>query len=111
MRHDIVLASEAVEDLCRLKANVRAAVEDAIERHLRHEPAKTSKSRIKRLRGFSHPQYRLRVDEVRVFYDLKENTVEVLAVVPKSEAEAWLQAAGEPEERREEETDEESDTV
>ena len=51
---------------------------------------KTSKSRIKRLRGLARPQYRLRVDEVRVFYDVSGSNVEVLAIVPKSEAESWL---------------------
>ena len=81
MRYDIVLAPEAVEDLNRLKANVRAKVRDAMEEHLRHAPTKTSKSRIKRLRGLSHPQYRLRVDDIRVFYDVTEPLVEVLAIV------------------------------
>src|SRR5947207_12727467 len=96
MRYEIILAPQATEDLRRLKANVRAAVRDAVERHLRHEPTKLSKSRIKRLCGLSHPQYRLRVEDVRVFYDVTESTVEVLAIVPKSEAEAWLSQAGEP---------------
>ena len=31
----------------------------ALEKHLRHEPEKLSKSRIKRLRGLSRPRYRL----------------------------------------------------
>jgi len=91
------MAQPAVDDLHRLKASVSAAVCDAIERHLRHEPTKVSKSRIKRLRGLSHPQFRLRVDEVRVFYDVIETTVEVLAIVPKSKADAWLAESGEPE--------------
>src|SRR5258708_38985030 len=86
----IVLAPEAVEDLRRLTANVRATVRTALETHLRHEPKKTSRSRIKRLRGLRRPQYRLRVDEVRVFYDLSGTTVEVLAIVSKSEAHSWL---------------------
>jgi mRNA-degrading endonuclease RelE of RelBE toxin-antitoxin system len=90
MRFDIVLAPEAVEDLKRLKANVRAEVQAALETHLRHEPTKTSRSRIKRLRGIERPQYRLRVGEVRAFYDVQESTVEVLAIVAKSEAEEWL---------------------
>ncbi len=110
MRYEIILAPPAAEDLRNLKANVRAAVRDAIERHLRQQPTKVSKSRIKRLRGLSHPQYRLRVEEVRVFYDVTESTVEVLAIVPKSEAEAWLSKAGEPQ-AEEEESDEESGTV
>jgi mRNA interferase RelE/StbE len=40
--------------------------------HLRHGPTKLSKSRIKRLRGLEQPQYRLRVGETRVFYDVTE---------------------------------------
>lgn len=90
MRYAIVLAPEAVEDLKRLKAAARSAVRDALETHLRHEPQKTSKSRIKRLRGMNRPQYRLRGSEVRVFYDVADATVEILAIVAKSEAEEWL---------------------
>jgi mRNA interferase RelE/StbE len=110
MWYEIILARQATEDLRRLKANVRAAIRDAVEGHLRHEPTKLSKSRFKRLRGLSHPQYRLRVEDVRVFYDVTESTVEVLAIVPKSEAEAWLSQAGEPT-TEEVETDEESGAV
>ena len=73
-----------------LKANARANVRSALERHLRDEPEKTSRSRIKRLRGIARPQYRLRVGEVRVFYDVSGCTVEILAIVPKSEADLWL---------------------
>lgn len=97
MPYAIVLAPEAVEDLRRLTANVRATVRTALEMHLRHEPEKTSRSRIKRLRGLLRPQYRLRVGEVRVFYDVSGTTVEVLAVVAKSEADTWLAQFGNPE--------------
>ncbi len=96
MRYELVLAPEAAEDLDNLKARDRAAVRDAIEKHLRHQPTKVSKSRIKRLRGLSHPQYRLRVgDDFRVFYDVTEETVQILAVVAKSQAEEWLNEQGE----------------
>ena len=91
-----MLAPEAVEDLRSLKANLRAEVRVALEQHLRHEPGKLSKSRIKRLRGLSKPQFRLRVGEIRVFYDIAGDTVEVLAIVAKSEAEAWLGQFGKP---------------
>jgi mRNA interferase RelE/StbE len=97
MPFDIMLAPEAVDDLKRLKARVRAAVRSALETHLRHGPEKTSRSRIKRLRGLSRPQYRLRVDDIRVFYDVSGTTVEVLAIVSKSEAEPWLAQFGSPE--------------
>jgi mRNA interferase RelE/StbE len=95
MRYEIILAPEAANDLRRLKAHSRAEVRDALERHLRHEPTKTSRSRIKRLRGLSRPQYRLRVGEIRIFYDVSSGSVEVLAIVAKSQAEAWLRQAGE----------------
>jgi mRNA-degrading endonuclease RelE of RelBE toxin-antitoxin system len=65
-----------------------------METHLRREPEKTSRSRIKRLRGLSRPQYRLRVGDIRVFYDVEDGVVEVLAVVPKSETKSWLAQFG-----------------
>jgi hypothetical protein len=51
MRFEIVLALQAIEDFRALKASVRSTVRNALETHLRHEPMKTSRSRIKRLRG------------------------------------------------------------
>ena len=95
MKYEIILAPEAVQDLKRLKAHFRAEVKDALEKHLRYEPLKISKSRIKRLRGLAHPQYRLMVGEIRVFYDITGQVVEVLAIVPKSEAASWLEEMGE----------------
>jgi mRNA interferase RelE/StbE len=97
MPYAIVLAPEAADDLKRLTARVRATVRTALETHLRHKPEKVSRSRIKRLRGLRHPQYRLRVDEVRVFYDISGSIVEVLAIVAKSEAESWLAQFENPE--------------
>jgi mRNA interferase RelE/StbE len=94
MRYDIIFAPEAVADLRGLKAHLRSAVRDAIEKHLRHSPTKVSKSRIKRLRGLSRPQHRLRVDEVRVYYDVSANQVEVLAIIQKAETVAWLKEKG-----------------
>ena len=70
-------------------------MKEAIEGHLRYEPQRTSRSRIKKLRGMSRPQYRLRVEEFRVFYDVTEDRVEVLAIVPKSQAGTWLEEIGE----------------
>ena len=69
-----------------------------MEVHLRHEPAKLSRSRIKRLRGLSHPQYRLRVDDLRVFYDIADEQVRVLAIIAKADADAWLAEEGQTDE-------------
>ena len=90
MRYEVVLAPEAAKAYRSLPAYRRAELRDALERHLRHEPTRASKSRIKRLRGLSQPQYRLRVGEVRVFYDVTHEAVEVLAIVTKAEAAGWL---------------------
>jgi mRNA interferase RelE/StbE len=97
MAFAIVLAPEAVEDLRRMKARARTTVRTALETHLRHEPEKASRSRTKRLRGLRRPQYRLRVDDVRVFYDVSGTTVEILAIVSKSESQSWLAQFGSPE--------------
>ena len=95
MRHEIVLAPEAIQDLKRLRPTKRTELRKAIEAHLRHEPTKTSRSRIKRLRGLSRPQYRLRVGDVRVFYDVDGRSVQVLAIVLKTDAARWLEEVGE----------------
>jgi mRNA-degrading endonuclease RelE of RelBE toxin-antitoxin system len=99
MPYAIILAPEAAEDLDDLKANLRAEVRQGMETHLRHEPGKTSRSRIKRLRKLSQPQYRLRIGDVRVFYDVSEKNIEVLAIVLKSEAAKWLAKHGKSEQK------------
>ncbi len=90
MPYEIILSPEAVEDFRSLKATLRAKVRDGLKRYLRHEPTKVSHSRIKRLRGLSQPQYRLRIEDLRVFYDVAGTKVEVLAIVEKSEVDKWL---------------------
>jgi len=96
MPFEIILALEAIEDLKRLKVNVRTNVRSGLETHLRHEPRKLSRSRIKRLRGLRKPRYRLRVGDVRIFYDVTETTVEILAIVDKLEADSWLAQFAKP---------------
>ena len=95
MKYEIIFAPEAVRDFKSLSARERATVRDTIERHLRHSPDRVSKSRIKRLRGIIRPQYRLRVDEIRVFYDIVKQDVEISAIIPKSRAAEWLEEYGE----------------
>lgn len=103
MRYEIIFSPEAEKDIAALKASDRAKVLDAIETFLRYEPEKTSKSRIKRLREMQRPQYRLRIDDLRAFYDLSytdggDGTVEVLRIREKSEAMRWLAEFGRREE-------------
>ena len=71
-------------------------IRTALEIHLRYEPTKVSRSRIKRLRELAQPQYRLRVGEIRVLYDVTEEKVEILAILSKSMVEQWLRETGRP---------------
>ncbi|MBO0797426.1 MAG: type II toxin-antitoxin system RelE/ParE family toxin [Blastocatellia bacterium] len=95
MAYRIVLTDNATEDYKALDARRRAKVRDALSIHLIHEPAKESKSRIKRLKDLSHPQYRLRIDDLRIFYDIAGNDVVVLAIMSKEKTDEWLKEHGE----------------
>lgn len=90
MAYEIELVESAVDDFQSLEARDRSTIKSAIETYLRHEPTKESRSRIKRLRGVTRPQYRLRVNDHRLFYDVDDNTITVLAIVTKAKAEEWL---------------------
>ena len=96
MAYEIRVTENAREDFLALDARWRSTLKIAMETHLRHEPAKVSKSRIKRLGGLRQPQYRLRVDDIRVFYDIHGDHVDVLGIVPKSRADEWLARYSKP---------------
>ena len=93
MPYEVVFAPEAVRDVRALKAHLRSAVRDAIETSLRRTPTQVSRSRIKRLRGIARPQFRVRGGG-GAGPDVRETTVEVLAVVTQSEAAEWLKREG-----------------
>jgi len=95
MRFRILIAPQAMVDLRRLGARDRATILDAIEMHLAFQPERTSRSRIKRLVGLRRPQYRLRVGQLRVFYDIEARDVQVLRILPKRNVERWLREEGE----------------
>jgi len=94
MTYEIVLTDTAREHYGGLDACARALIKEGMNDHLAHEPMKVSRSRIKRLREMEHPEYRLRLDAYRVFYDVIGQMVVVLAIVPKDETAEWLDAYG-----------------
>ncbi len=96
MKYQIVIAESAKEEFKKLDALSRASLKTAMRPHLQTAPKEVSKSRIKRLRGLRQPQYRLRVDRMRVFYDVNDGKgrVEVLGFAIKPEAANWLQKHG-----------------
>ncbi|HYS47596.1 MAG TPA: type II toxin-antitoxin system RelE/ParE family toxin [Xanthobacteraceae bacterium] len=81
----IVVRPRAAAQVRRLRRVDAVAILDAMETHLRHEPDRVSRSRIKRLRGTFTAAYRLRVGDYRVFYDIVEAKVVVIAVLHKRE--------------------------
>jgi mRNA interferase RelE/StbE len=91
MKYSIILSPEAKESLDNLKGNIRSLVRDGIVEYLSNEPEKVSKSRIKRLKGIERPQFRLRIGDIRIYYDVSGNTVEILEIVNKKMAAAWLE--------------------
>lgn len=96
MKYKITLSPQAQEQFHALSEYYRAKARDAIDTHLSHQPTAVSKSRIKRLRGLRKPQYRLRVEDLRVFYDIEGNEVFVHSIVAKPHAADWLAEQGEP---------------
>jgi len=98
LRYRVVFAPDACDDYRRLSAFVRTEVKDVINIVLVHQPTLRTRSRVKRLRGTRKPQYRLRVGDVRVFYDVHGETVEVLAIVEKARASEWLREKGDSDE-------------
>jgi mRNA interferase RelE/StbE len=83
MPYEIRYSYEAVEQLKKLRAFDSTAILDQIEHLLRVNPTAVSKSRIKRLREPAPTQYRLRVGEFRVFYDVAEEAVLIIQVLSK----------------------------
>ena len=79
-------------DLDDIRAFYREEILDGIEEHLRYEPTRESRSRIKRLELLDSPAYRLRVGDYRVFYDVDEisGEVVVLRVLSKEESLVYL---------------------
>ena len=96
MKFRIIFAPEAAQDFRALSARDRGLVRDGINAHLGAQPDKVSKSRIKRLRDLIQPQYRLRIGDIRVYYDLEGYDVLVLGIVTKADSEKWLTARGTP---------------
>lgn len=82
----IVYALEAVSDIRQLRAFDRSKVVDGIKLFLEHSPTKVSKSRIKKMTQPYWSQYRLRIDDFRVYYDVDElrREVSVLRVLEKT---------------------------
>jgi mRNA-degrading endonuclease RelE of RelBE toxin-antitoxin system len=90
MAYELLYSEEAVEQMKNLRSFDRTSVLNQIEQVLRVNPALESKARVKLLRQPAPTQYRLRVGEFRVFYDVDQETVRVIQVLSKEETIAYL---------------------
>jgi mRNA-degrading endonuclease RelE of RelBE toxin-antitoxin system len=84
--YEIRYAPEAEADVLALRAYDRAKVLVGIEQHLTYEPRRVSRSRIKqRVKPF-WSQYRLRIEDLRVYYDVDDvvRRVNVLRILEKT---------------------------
>lgn len=95
-RFEIVLKPSAVEDLDRLRGYDVSMIADGMERFLGGQPARENRSRIKRLKGISDPDFRLRLGEYRVFYNVSaaERRVDVLRILRKDETFEYYKEVG-----------------
>ena len=85
MAFDIRMTPDAADSLRSLSAFDRKTIQSEIRQHLAHQPTKVSRSRIKELDQPAISQFRLRVGEYRIYYnvDLEAETVTVLYVFDK----------------------------
>jgi mRNA-degrading endonuclease RelE of RelBE toxin-antitoxin system len=90
MRYTVRYSRDALTALKRMRPYDRTAILDQIERMLTTNPGRESKARIKRLRQPAPTQYRMRVGEYRVLYDVDGPTVTIILILSKDEAEREL---------------------
>ena len=85
MSYEIRYAPRATADVKALRGFDRTLVRSAIEVHLVQAPTQISKSRIKRMAEPVWCQFRLRVGDFRVYYDVDEDerVVTVLRILRK----------------------------
>jgi mRNA-degrading endonuclease RelE of RelBE toxin-antitoxin system len=86
MPYEIRYSSEAIDQLKGLRAFDRTAILDQIEQVLAVNPMTESKARVKRLREPAPTEYRLRVGEFRVFYDVEQDTVLIIQILSKQDS-------------------------
>jgi len=91
----IIFTQNAIDDFDVLDARWQATIRDTVRIHLTYEPTRESKSRIKKLRELKHPQFRLRIEKMRVFYDVVEKDVVIVAIMSKEKTIRWLEERGE----------------
>jgi mRNA-degrading endonuclease RelE of RelBE toxin-antitoxin system len=84
--YEIRYADEAAADIRALRAFDKRKILDGIETHLTYQPKVVSRSRIKAMVQPFWSQFRLRIEDFRVYYDVadEDRRVYVLRVLAKT---------------------------
>jgi len=90
MAYEIRYSKESLEQLKKLRAHDRTEIFDRIKQFLTTDPTTTSKARIKRLRQPAPTEYRLRVRDFRVYYDVDQQAVYIVQVLSKEDSISYL---------------------
>lgn len=85
-RYEILYANEAADDIRALRAFDQRKVLLGIEAHLLYQPKAESRTRIKAMVQPFWSQYRVRIEDFRVYYDVDDaqRHVNVLRVLEKT---------------------------
>ncbi len=94
MAYEVRYSKESLEQLKKLRAHDRAEIFDRIKRFLTTNPTTTSKARIKRLRQPAPTEYRLRVRDFRVYYDVDQQSVYIVQILSKEDSISYLEDRG-----------------
>jgi len=78
---EIEWAEAALQDMAALDKGIARRVKQTVDRF-----ARTGAGNIKKLQGFDPPEYRLRVGDYRVRFDLDGENIRVLRVRNRREA-------------------------
>lgn len=92
MPYQLRYSPEALEDLRRLRRVDRTGIVRAVEEVLSVNPTLESRARVRRLREPAPTQYRLRVGDFRVFYDVAGERVDIIRVLSKEEAAPYTES-------------------
>jgi mRNA-degrading endonuclease RelE of RelBE toxin-antitoxin system len=88
---EIKFTDDAKDDLRYFTKAHQSSILDAIEIQLRHQPAEETKNR-KKLRENVVANYELRIDDVRVFYNVYEDEtiVDIIAIGWKEHSDLFI---------------------
>ena len=91
MAFEIRYTRLAQSQLKALRAFDRSAVITQIDNVLKNSTTLTSKARIKRLRQPAPTDFRLRVGEFRVFYNVADDIVQIIQIMTKADSVLYYQ--------------------